>query len=59
MELSMYIYSVWWFSPWELWAVWLIDIAVLPVGLQILSVRMHAYLLQMASKGSLSSLLGI
>jgi hypothetical protein len=24
----------WWFSPWELWGVWLIDIFVLPVGLQ-------------------------
>ena len=24
----------WRFSPWELWGVWLVDIFVLPVGLQ-------------------------
>jgi hypothetical protein len=24
----------WWFSPWELWGVWLVDIVVLPIGLQ-------------------------
>ena len=24
----------WWFSPWELWKVWLVDIVVLPMGLQ-------------------------
>jgi len=24
-----------WFSPWELWGIWLIDIVVLPMGLQI------------------------
>ena len=24
----------WWFSPWELLGVWLVDIVVLPVGLQ-------------------------
>jgi hypothetical protein len=23
----------WWFSPWNLWGVWLVDIVVLPVGL--------------------------
>jgi len=23
----------WWFSPWEFWGVWLVDIAVLPMGL--------------------------
>jgi hypothetical protein len=22
----------WWFSPWELWGVWLVDIVVLPMG---------------------------
>ena len=22
----------WWFSPWELWGIWLVDIIVLPVG---------------------------
>ena len=25
----------WWFSPWEHWEVWLVDIAVLPMRLQI------------------------
>ena len=24
----------WWFSPWEHWEVWLVDIAVLPMRLQ-------------------------
>jgi len=24
----------WWFSPWELWEVWLVDIVVLPMRLQ-------------------------
>jgi hypothetical protein len=24
----------WWFSPWDLWGVWLVDIVVLPMGLQ-------------------------
>ena len=24
----------WWFSSWELWVVWLVDIVVLPMGLQ-------------------------
>jgi len=24
----------WWFSPWKLWVVWLVDIVVLPTGLQ-------------------------
>jgi hypothetical protein len=24
----------WWFSPWELWGVWLVDIIALPMGLQ-------------------------
>jgi hypothetical protein len=24
----------WWFSPWELWGVWLVDIIVLPMGFQ-------------------------
>jgi hypothetical protein len=23
-----------WFSPWALWGVWLVDIVVLPMGLQ-------------------------
>jgi hypothetical protein len=24
----------WWFSAWDLWGVWLVDIAVLPMGMQ-------------------------
>jgi hypothetical protein len=24
----------WWFSPWELWGIWLVDIIVLPMWLQ-------------------------
>jgi len=24
----------WWFSPWELWGFWLVDIVVFPMGLQ-------------------------
>ena len=28
----LHVYSGWWFSPWELWVVWLIDIVVLPMG---------------------------
>jgi hypothetical protein len=24
----------WWFSPWELWGVWFVDIAVPPMGPQ-------------------------
>ena len=27
----------WWFSPWELRGIWLVDILVLPMGLQTLS----------------------
>jgi hypothetical protein len=29
-----YILLGWWFSLWELWVVWLVDIVVLPMGLQ-------------------------
>ena len=29
-----YILFGWWFSPWEPWGVWLVDIVVLPMGLQ-------------------------
>jgi hypothetical protein len=25
--------ALWWFSPWELWGVWLVDIVFLPMGL--------------------------
>jgi hypothetical protein len=24
----------WWFSPWELWRVWLVNVVFLPMGLQ-------------------------
>jgi hypothetical protein len=24
----------WWFNPWELWGIWLVDIVVLPMRLQ-------------------------
>jgi hypothetical protein len=27
----------WWFSPWELWGIWLVDIVVPPMGLQTIS----------------------
>ena len=33
MSLSMCTLG-WWFSPWELFGVWLIDIVVFPIGLQ-------------------------
>ena len=26
---SLHVYSRWWFSPWELWGNWLVDIVVL------------------------------
>jgi hypothetical protein len=29
----------WWFIPWELWGYWLVDIIVLPMGLQTPSVN--------------------
>jgi hypothetical protein len=31
------VFFGWWFSPWELWGVWLVDIVVLPMGLHTLS----------------------
>jgi hypothetical protein len=34
MGPSMYILYSWWFSPWELWGVWLVDIIAFPMGLQ-------------------------
>jgi hypothetical protein len=34
MGHPMYILFGWWFSPWELWKVWLVDIVVLPMRLQ-------------------------
>ena len=27
-------WSHWWFIPWELWEAWLVDVVVLPMGLQ-------------------------
>jgi hypothetical protein len=41
MPLEPWVLFGWWFSPWELrvggWAFWLVDIVVLPMGLQTLS----------------------
>jgi hypothetical protein len=34
MQMEPCILFGWWFSPGELWVVWLIDIVVLPMGLQ-------------------------
>jgi hypothetical protein len=34
----------WWFSPWELWGIWLVDIVVLPMGLQTPSTPSVLYL---------------
>jgi hypothetical protein len=34
MDSTMYILFSWWFIPWELWVVQLVDIVVLPVGLK-------------------------
>jgi hypothetical protein len=34
---SPHILFAWWLSPWEFWGVWLVDIVVLPMGLQSLS----------------------
>jgi hypothetical protein len=37
MQLEPCVILCWWLSPWEFWGgegVWLVDIAVLPVGLQ-------------------------
>ena len=43
MQLELCVLLGWWLSPWELWAVWLVDIVlpdiallvvVLPMGLQ-------------------------
>ena len=45
----------WWFSPWELWGFWLVDIVVLPMGLQTPSAL--SVLLLTPSLGSLCSVL--
>jgi hypothetical protein len=34
MQMESYVLFCWWFSPWEFWGVWLVDIVVLPMGLQ-------------------------
>ena len=31
---SLFVYSCWWFSPWELWGYWLVHIVVPRKGLQ-------------------------
>ena len=28
------VFFSWWFSPWELWRIWLVDAVVLPMGFQ-------------------------
>ena len=38
MQLEAWVLFSWWFSSWELWGVWLVDIVVFPMGLQTLSV---------------------
>jgi len=32
--VTPWVLFYWWFCPWELWDVWLVDIFVLPMGLQ-------------------------
>jgi hypothetical protein len=32
--VPLYVLSGWWFSPWEVWRVWLVNIVVFPMGLQ-------------------------
>jgi hypothetical protein len=34
MKLEPCVFPCWWLSPWEFWGVWLVDIVVLPMGLQ-------------------------
>jgi hypothetical protein len=34
MQLEPCVRLCWWLRPWELWGVWLVDIVVLPLGLQ-------------------------
>lgn len=38
IHVEPYVLFGWWFSSWELWGVWLVDIAAIPMGLQKLSV---------------------
>jgi hypothetical protein len=38
-QLEPCLLLCWWLSPWEFWGVWLVDIVVLPMGLQIPSTR--------------------
>jgi hypothetical protein len=28
------VFFCWWFSPWEIWGIWLVGIVVLPMGMQ-------------------------
>jgi hypothetical protein len=37
MQLEPYALLCWWLSPWEFWGIWLVDVIVLPKGLQTLS----------------------
>jgi hypothetical protein len=34
MQLEQCVLLGWWLSPWELWGIWLVDIVVIPMGLQ-------------------------
>ena len=31
-RVPLFVLFGWWFIPWELWGVWLVDIVVLPLG---------------------------
>ena len=35
MQLGPCVLLWWWLSPWKLWGIWLVDIVVLPMELQI------------------------
>ena len=34
IQLEQWVLLSWWLIPWELWGLWLVDIVVLPMGLQ-------------------------
>ena len=51
MDLPCILFG-WWFSPWELWVVWLVDIVVLPMGLQSPSAPSVSLTLPLGSRGS-------
>jgi hypothetical protein len=44
VSLHVYVLFGWWFSPWEIWRVWLVDIFILSMGLQTLSAPPVLYL---------------